>query len=51
MTVEANYGGGLEKLAAFYEENPDKWRHDIDLNGDGINEAICTNTFWADKPA
>ncbi|MEM9345688.1 MAG: hypothetical protein AAGB26_03620 [Planctomycetota bacterium] len=39
----------LEETASYYRDHPSNWLTLIDLNHDGINEAIATTTFAVDE--
>lgn len=39
----------LEETVAYYRDHPSKWLTLIDLNHDGVNEALATTTFVVDE--
>lgn len=39
----------MDRTVAYYRENPSDWHSLVDLNGDGVEEAIATTTFTVDE--
>jgi hypothetical protein len=42
-------GGDLERTSAYYRDNPAHWLYEIDLNGDGVDEAIVNTNLFIDE--